>query len=154
MLQFPRVKISRGFVFLALLSLVSMPVGLAGPTQAGPQTFSVADLAGHWQAALVWSGSGCGPASGLVNMNLDSTGTDNSATFVFHGACGDSASTQTFTIQFLNPDGSGAANLSCGIGCGWQLVIQVNLDRSVINMVDVEPTNPGNFVAGTAIRQM
>jgi hypothetical protein len=47
------------------------------------------------------------------------------------------------------------AGLTCnnGVGCGWVLTIQVDRKGTVFNMADIEPTNPGNFVAGTAIRQ-
>jgi hypothetical protein len=39
------------------------------------------------------------------------------------------------------------------VGCGWVLTIQVDRKGAIFNMADIEPTNPGNFVAGTAIRQ-
>ena len=98
--------------------------------------------------------------SGLVNFILDSAGTTNSAVLVTHASvpappgCGDSILTgQTFTIQSLNPDGSGTAGLTCGINCGWVFRIQVARDDDIFNMVDVEPTNSGNFVEGSAIRQ-
>ena len=53
----------------------------------------------------------------------------------------------------LNPDGSGTANLSCGNACGWEFTIQVDRQRSMFNLVDVDTQNPDNFVAGTAVRQ-
>jgi hypothetical protein len=56
-------------------------------------------------------------------------------------------------IQTLKRDGSGTANLSCGVGCGWEFTIQVDRHGTIFNLVDVDPANPGNFVAGTAIRQ-
>ena len=68
--------------------------------------------------------------------------------------CHDSVSQQTFTIQSLNPDGSGTAGLTCGSGCGWEFNIQVDRQRSMFNMVDVDFQNPDNFVAGTAVRQI
>lgn len=149
---------------LALLSvacLAVLAVPLAKRARASHEhegdSIRIKDLAGPWQAAIVYSNTGCGPASGLVNFTLDSTGSTHSATLVFHSGfgpgCGDSTSTQTFTIQTLNPDGSGTANLSCGSGCGWEFNIQVDRHRSIFNLVDVDPMNPGNFVAGTAIRQ-
>ena len=101
--------------------------------------------------------------SGLVNFTLDSSGTTNSAVLVLHAGagagCGDRTLTgQTFTIQSLNADGSGTANLTCGTGCGWEFNIQVSRQRSenrphIFNMVDVDPANPGNFAEGSAIRQ-
>jgi hypothetical protein len=93
--------------------------------------------------------------AGVVNFTLDRTGADHKATLRTHGACGDSKTTETFRIDSLNPDGSGMAGLTCnnGVGCGWVLTIQVDRKGTVFNMADIEPTNPGNFVAGTAIRQ-
>ena len=72
-----------------------------------------------------------------------------------HGACGNNQTTETFRIDSLNPDGSGMAGLTCnnGVGCGWVLTIQVDRKNTIFNMADIEPTNPGNFVAGTAIKQ-
>lgn len=141
------------------LALLAIPMAKRARAAHGHEgdAIKIRDLAGPWQAALVYSNTGCGPASGLVNFTLDSNGSTHSATLVFHSGfgpgCGDSTSTQTFTIQTLNPDGSGTANLSCGSGCGWEFTIQVDRHRSIFNLVDVDPMNPGNFVAGTAIRQ-
>jgi hypothetical protein len=113
-----------------------------------------ADLAGSWQAALLWSGSGCGPMSGLVNFTLDSTGSTSSAVLTTHGDCGDNTlSGQTFRIDTLNSNGSGTASLSCGPSCGWGFTIQLDPLLTTFNLVDVAPTNPWNYVAGTAIRQ-
>ena len=140
--------------FLLVLSLVAIAFGIGAQTlQAAPP--GVARLAGPWQAALVWSGSGCGPMAGVVNFNLDKTGVDHKATLRTHGACGESKTTETFRIDSLNPNGSGMASLTCnnGVGCGWVLTIQVDRKGTIFNMADIEPTNPGNFVAGTAIRQ-
>jgi hypothetical protein len=154
------------FALLSVLSLAVMAIPLAKRAKAALEhehdhegdALKIEDLAGSWQAALVYSNTGCGPASGLVNFTLDSNGTTNTATLVFHthvaGPCMDSTSTQTFTVQTLNPDGSGTAGLTCGTGCGWQFNIQVDRQRSIFNLVDVDPQNPDNFVAGTAIRQL
>ena len=143
-------------IFAVGLGNIGRPVH-AQSVRAQP-LIGVADLAGPWQATLLWSNSGCGPQTGLLNMNLDSTGTDASATLVGHSDpappdCGDQVTTQTFSIQTLNPDGSGTAGLTCGPACGWQFRIQVNLDATIFNMVVVEHPNPGNFVEGTAIHQ-
>ena len=140
--------------FFVVLLLVTIAFGISAQTlRAGSP--GVARLKGPWQAALVWSGSGCGPMAGVVNFTLDKTGTDHNATLRTHGACGDNKTTETFRIDSLNPDGSGMASLTCnnGVGCGWVLTIQVDRKRTIFNMADIEPTNPGNFVAGTAIRQ-
>lgn len=142
-------------VVLALITIVSV-VKLSRAAH-DEEAIKVGDLAGPWQAALLWSNSGCGPASGLVNFTLDATGSTNSATFVGHAGagpgCGDQTTTQTFTIHTLNPNGSGTAGLTCGVGCGWEFNIQVDGQRTIFNLVDVDPANPNNFVAGTAIRQ-
>jgi hypothetical protein len=140
--------------FLVVLSFVTIALSIGAQTlRADPP--GVARLAGPWQAALVWSGSGCGPMAGVVNFTLDETGADHQATLRTHGACGDSETTETFRIDSLNPNGSGMASLTCnnGVGCGWVLTIQVDRKGTIFNMADIELTNPGNFVAGTAIRQ-
>ena len=139
--------------FLVVLSLVTIALIAIQTLQAAPP--GVARLAGPWQAALVWSGSGCGPMAGVVNFTLGKTGVDHKATLRTHGACGDSKTTELFRIDSLNPDGSGMASLTCNnqVGCGWVLTIQVDRRGTIFNMADIEPTNPGNFVAGTAIRQ-
>ena len=148
-----------GIVLLsaACLAMLAVPLVKLARADNNKNMVRVEDLAGPWQAALVFSNTGCGPASGLVNFTLDSTGTTNSATLTGHSGagpgCGDSTTTQTFTIQTLNPNGSGTANLSCGVGCGWEFNIQVDRNRTMFNLVDVDPANPGNFVAGTAVRQ-
>jgi hypothetical protein len=139
------------------LAMLAVPLVRLARADNNKNMVRLENLAGPWQAALVYSNTGCGPASGLVNFTLDSTGTTNSATLVFHSGagpgCGDSTTTQTFTIQTLNPNGSGTAGLSCGVGCGWEFNIQVDRNRTMFNLVDVDPANPGNFVAGTAVRQ-
>ncbi len=93
--------------------------------------------------------------SGVVNFTLDQSGVDHKATLRTHGVCGNNETTETFKIDSLNPDGSGMAGLTCnnGVGCGWVLTIQVDRRNTIFNMADIERTNPGNFVAGTAIRQ-
>jgi hypothetical protein len=113
---------------------------------------STSDLTGSWQMTF-FGQTGCGIGAGLVTFSLDSTGASNNVTEVGHNAgCPDGSSTgNSFTILSLNPDGSGTAGLSCGVGCGWVLSIQVSPDRSSFNFVDVSSTNPGNFVGGYAI---
>jgi hypothetical protein len=152
-------------VLLGAICLVMLAVPFAKRARAAHEhehegeAIQIKDLAGSWQAAIVYSNTGCGPASGLVNFTLDSTGNTNMATLVFHthnngSTCSDSTSKQTFTIHTLNADGSGTAGLTCGAGCGWEFHIQVDRQRSMFNMVDVNFNNPDNFVAGTAIRQI
>jgi hypothetical protein len=68
--------------------------------------------------------------------------------------CGDGTSSgNTFTVQTLNANGSGTANLTCGTGCGWNLNIQVTPDRSTFNVIDVSSVNPGNYIEGVAVHQ-
>jgi hypothetical protein len=132
---------------LAIASVVGL--GISKAEAAG-----VGDLAGPWQATLLWSNSGCGPASGLLNFTLDKNGVASSATLASHtNGCGDSTTKQVFTIESLDSDGSGTANLTCGVGCGWNFVIQVSNNNKIFNLVDVDPANPGNFVEGLAISQ-
>jgi hypothetical protein len=137
-----------------LLSFVAVASIGAQTLQAAPKA-GMSRLAGPWQATLVWSGSGCGPMAGVVNFNLDKNGVDNSATLRTHGACGDNTSTELFRIDSLSADGSGRASLTCNnqVGCGWVLTIQVDRRGTIFNMADIEPENPENFVAGTAIKQ-
>lgn len=153
-----RQRIRLAGLSLVCLILLAIPLGKVAKAAHEQDGIRIADLAGSWQAALLWSGSGCGPASGVLNFTLDTSGSTNSATLTGHAGaapgCGDQVTTQTFTIQTLNADGSGTAGLTCGVGCGWELTIQVDRSRNLFNMVDVDPANPGNFVEGTAIRQL
>jgi hypothetical protein len=111
-----------------------------------------ANLTGAWQVALYGQG-GCDIGTTLVTFTLNASGIANNATETSHTAtCGDGHTTgNSFTIQSLNANGSGAAGLSCGVGCGFSFSIQVSPDRSTFNLVDV--TNPSNFEIGTAIHQ-
>ncbi len=142
------------FLLVLCLAAIGSVMRFTMPVAAQTTLGGVARLEGHWQATLIWSGSGCGPMSGLVSFSLDRTGSTNGAVLITHGACGDNVLYgQSFTIGSLNPNGSGTAGLSCGPGCGWNFNIQVSRDGQVFNLVDVAPENPGNYVAGTAIRQ-
>ena len=112
---------------------------------------TIPDLTGSWQMAF-FGQTGCGIGATLVTFTLDTTGMAPTATETGHNAgCPDGTGVGTFHIITLNPDGSGTAGLSCGVGCGWNLNIQVSPDRSTFNFVDVSSANPNNFVAGTAI---
>jgi hypothetical protein len=112
------------------------------------------DLEGPWQATLLLANGGCGPMSVLVNFTLNASGSATNATLISHSSCGTTTTTgQTFTISSLSQNGNGAANLSCGVGCGWNFRIQVSPDRSIFNLVDVDVNNPGNYVQGVAIHQ-
>jgi hypothetical protein len=137
---------------LSALSAALLVIGPAAPS-ANAENITVAQLQGKWQAALLWSSSGCGAMSGLLNFTFGTNGTTSTATLTTNSGCGASTSTQSFTIQSLNPNGSGTAGLTCGEGCGWQFNIQVAPNREIFNLVDVDAANPNNYVEGTAIRQ-
>jgi hypothetical protein len=122
-------------------------------SEASIGTITKADLSGAWKMTLVGN-TGCGLSSMLVTVTLNSAGTGTNATIKQHGQCGDSTSTgNTFTVKTLAANGSGTAGLSCGVGCGRELNIQVSPDRSTFNIVDVAAVNPGNFIAGMAVHQ-
>jgi hypothetical protein len=143
---------------LARVGILSALALLVAPS-ANAEDITIAALKGSWQATLLWSGSGCGAMSGLLNFTFGTNGTTSTAILTTNsvrtriGTCGFSSSKQTFTVQTLKPNRSGTANLSCGTACGWQLNIQVAPDLATFNLVDVDPANPGNFVEGTAIKQ-
>jgi hypothetical protein len=113
-----------------------------------------ADLAGNWQMTIIGQ-TGCGFGTTLYTFTLDAHGSSSNVTGTYHtSGCGDGTNSgNAFTIQSLNADGSGTANLTCGSGCGWNLNIQVSPDRSKFNVIDVSPANPGNFIEGVAIHQ-
>jgi hypothetical protein len=137
---------------LSALSAALLVVGHAVPS-ANAEDITIAQLKGKWQAALLWSNSGCGPMSGLLNFTFGLNGTTSTATLTTNSgnpSC-TPVSTQSFTIHSLNPNGSGIAGLTCGEGCGWQFNIQVAPNLEIFNLVDV--VNGGNYVEGTAIRQ-
>ena len=139
-------------VLLAALSLVTA-LSLVKPAKATIGTIGKADLSGAWAATLTGD-TGCGVTTLYVTFTLSTSGS-GSATYQSHTAgCGDGTTTGvTFTIQTLNSNGSGTANLSRGSGCGWNFNIQVSPDRSMFNLVDVSPENPGNYLEGSAVHQ-
>lgn len=130
---------------VAVAAIAAPVIASAGVGQIG-----YADLTGTWTATL--SGfTGCGNSAMLVAINLNNAGV-GTATLTTHGQCGDSVATgQTFKVTALNTNGTGAAGLSCGVGCGWNLRLQVSPDRQTMNLIDVDPVNPGNYIAGVAV---
>ena len=136
---------------LVLVTLTSVVVpGVAADGKAPPTTISLSSLKGLWALSLVGF-TGCGQESIYATFNLNASGM-GTATVQFHGQCGDSTTGGLpFVIQSLNANGSGTANLSCGPGCGWNLIIQVAKEGQVFSAVDVDPANPGNFLSGTAV---
>jgi len=145
-----------GRLALVALLLLITTVSAVTPSAAADQkaaAITLAGLKGSWTAAIVGN-TGCGLGTMYVTFTLDAFGHGSgTATIVGHAQCGDStASGLDFNINSLNNNGSGTANLSCGVGCGWDLNIQVAKNSQVFNLVDVSPANPNNYIAGTAIR--
>lgn len=135
-------------IFLLVASFL-----LIKPSAASIGTITTSNLSGPWQMTLTGN-TGCGLVSMLVNVTLNTKGVGTNAVIKTHGQCGDSVvSGQTFQVLTMNGNGSGTANLSCGAGCGWNFDIQVSPDRSIFNLVDVDPANPGNYIGGMAIHQ-
>lgn len=137
----PAIKAAALACAFACMPMASMAgVGLVTP----------ADLDGNWVATL--SGvTGCGPTAMHLVMRLDANATGG-GTLTTHGQCGDSVvPDQTFKVLTLDTSGTGTANLSCGPGCGWNLRIQVSPDRQIMNLIDVDAANPGNYIAGVAV---
>jgi len=124
------------------------------PSKASIGVVSKADLAGNWQMTTIGQ-TGCGFGTTLYTFTLNFAGVASNVFATSHTAgCGDATSTgATFQINSLNANGSGAANLGCGSGCGWNLNLQVAPDRSTFSLIDVSAANPGNFLEGTAIHQ-
>ena len=132
---------------LGLVAIISLP-------KKGKATGAIGteDLSGPWQISLQGN-TGCGSAAMLFTGTLSTSGS-GSGTLVGHSTgCGDSSTTQTFTVTSMNANGSGKATLTCGAGCGWDFTIQVSPDRSIFNLVDVDPPNPNNTPAGVAIHR-
>lgn len=151
MLQFKTSRRQAWLVFLVVLSLVAIVSG--GGQSAEAATIALANLFGPWQMTLISVAGGCGPGTALVTFTLDANGMATDAIEVSHSVgCGDTVlSGQTFQIISLNPNGSGVAGLSCGIGCGFTFAIQVAPGGTIFNLVDV--TDPGNSLEGVAIHQ-
>lgn len=142
------VRLAFVIVFLLVTSVL-----LVRPISASIGVVTKSNLQGPWQIALNGN-TGCGLVSMLVTVTLNSAGMGTNATITTHGQCGNSVVTsQTFQILSMTSNGSGTANLSCGVNCGWNFNIQVSPDRSIFNLVDVDPLNPGNYLGGVAIHQ-
>lgn len=144
--------------WLPLLFSIGILVGIA-PLRASADTadaLTVASLKGTWQLSFMGI-TGCGFSTMVETAVLDATGVGKVTTAQSHTAgCGDSITTTAslpFTISHLNPDGSGTGNLSCGPGCGWNLIVQVSENAQMFTAIDVDPVNPGNFVQIVAVRR-
>lgn len=131
---------------IAAAAIAALPI----TSSAGVGIVTNSDLYGYWTATF--SGfTGCGQTAMHVAMQMGSAGT-GTATITQHGQCGDKVIPgQTFRVLTLDSNGTGTANLTCGVSCGWNLRIQVSPDRQTMNLVDVDPINPGNYIAGVAV---
>jgi hypothetical protein len=144
--------------FVAVLLLITIAslvaVSAAADQRRAPAPITLAKLKGPWAATIVGN-TGCGLSTMYVTFTLDATGNgQGTATVVGHGQCGDATTSGLdFSVSSLNANGSGTAGLSCGAGCGWNLIIQVAKNAQVFSLVDVDPTNPSNYIAGTATHQ-
>lgn len=138
-----------GAVLMSTLIVAGHMAILPAPAQAA----SIGQLSGKWSMVLEGN-TGCGSHSMFVTFTLNNAGT-GSATIDNHSTgCATTTTTgNTFTISALNSSGIGAANLSCGLGCGWEFKIQVSADLDMIILADVSNANPNNTPAGVAIRQ-
>jgi hypothetical protein len=139
-------KLHRSAAALAVAMACAAPT----ITWAGVGQITHADLTGQWVATLVGF-TGCGQHAMHVSINMNNAGS-GAATITNHGQCGNSVLTgQSFKIISMNSNGTGTAGLTCGTGCGWTLRFQVSPDRTIMNLVDVDPINPNNFLAGVAV---
>lgn len=138
-----------GTVLLSALIVAGQMAIVPAPANAA----GISQLAGKWSMVLEGN-TGCGSHSMFVTFTLNNSGS-GSATIDNHSTgCATTTTTgNTFTISALNSSGIGAANLSCGIGCGWEFKIQVSADLDMIILADVSNANPNNTPAGVAVRQ-
>lgn len=145
----PRMRL----VGICALTLLAVALTVH-PSKASIGNVSKSDLAGNWQMTVIGE-TGCGFGTTLYTFTLNASGASSNVSAVSHTAgCGNETSSgNTFTINTLNANGSGTAGLSCGVGCGWNLNIQVAPDRSTFNLVDVSSANPNNFIEGEAVHQ-
>jgi hypothetical protein len=160
-----RFQFSR-FALIALVGVAAI-IGSSAPRAASantsyfapgngagaPQAITMADLQGKWAMTLTAT-TGCGNGTSYVTFRLNASGVGTARVQSHTSGCGDLVTTGLpITILSLNADGSGTAGLSCGTGCGWALTIQVAPDKNEFSVVDVDPTNPGNYLEGIAIRR-
>jgi hypothetical protein len=144
--------------WLPLIFSIGILVGIT-PQRASADTgdaLTVASLKGTWQLSFMGI-TGCGFTTMVETAVLDGAGVGTVTTAQSHTAgCGDAITTTAslpFTVNHLNPDGSGTGGLSCGPGCGWNLIIQVSENAQMFTAIDVDPVNPGNFVSIVAVKR-
>lgn len=104
------------------LALVTFALGtvMVQPSEASIGTITKADLSGAWRISMTGR-TGCGDVAMMADVSLNTLGV-GTATLKTHGDCGDSTQTGLpFTVSVVDANGAGKANLSCGVGCGWEL---------------------------------
>jgi hypothetical protein len=143
------VRRTARFVLLFTMAIAAVAMLVTASHATG--SVGKADLNGPWSLSMTGN-TGCGLAAMQATFSLNNgTGT---ASITTHGQCGDSVVTgQAITIATISANGSGTANLACGVGCGWNFNIQVSPDRSTFSVVDVTAANPNNYLAGVAVHQ-
>jgi hypothetical protein len=151
-----QVSADRSMFNLVMLSPAGRFFAGVGLRRSTAGNITKTNLAGPWQLALGGAdrGGDC-TVSAVASFKLNAKAAANSMTVVFHDECeGDGMDTETFTfsVQTLNPDGSGTAKMVCaGNDCDLDFKIQVSPDRSTFSVVDV--SKEGAFFMGTAIHQ-
>lgn len=139
---------------LLLASATIVAVG-AEPNAVTPQAAAtLASFAGNWQVT-VFGQTGCGIGTTVYQATIATTG-QGTATGRSHTAgCGDAVITTpvSFNINSVSANGSGMGGISCGAGCGWVIKVQISRNHQIFNLIDVDPTNPNNFIEGTAVKQ-
>jgi hypothetical protein len=138
---------------LLLASVASLGIFSAAQEATRPTAapITISQLAGPWQIALVGF-TGCAQSALLFSGSLNASGQAVGTLVGSSSGCKPGSSTQTFTINTLNANGSGTAGLTCGPSCGWGFNIQVAPNRQVFNLVDMV-NSPGDVLAGTGVRQ-
>ena len=128
---------------------------LAIPVNANANNTQLLGLMqGTWKAALSGN-TGCGVTSAFVTFTLDANGSGaGTAKVVMHstGCVNKVITAQDFSIDTLGSGGTGTAHLTCGVGCAWAFMIQVEDTGKVFILTDVNAGNPQNTPTGTAIR--
>ena len=159
MLGFQRKRL--GFLVFVVIVMIAAVLGIApksSTAQVVPQpifvqpTVTVSQLQGPWVITLI-DNTGCGWSSSYITVTFNAAGVGTGLNRSHTSGCGDPVGYEPLRIASLSPNGSGIMDGTC-IGCGgWIFHIQVSTDVREFNIVDVSPSNPGNYLEGTAIRQ-
>ena len=150
----PRQRLLKAVLAIAAM-FATVTISSAQAPLGDPLGLSLAKMQGPWAATIVGN-TGCGLGTMYVTFRLNAAGQGTgTATIVTHAQCGDgTASGLDFNITSLDfTNGSGTAGLTCCRSCGWVLKIQVAKNGQIFSLADVDPSNPNNYIAGTAIHQ-